>query len=120
LEGSRTSHNIAEVTKINPIANLQLEQALFQPANHERNLEPQQTGLEEGAIQSGHGQVSVPFKDHDLGHTTSSYHHRLRLIAMFNNTWSPENEAGIVNLGVAENTLMVRTNLESYGLWNNN
>jgi len=39
---------------------------------------------------------------------------------MFNNTWSPENEAGIVNLGVAENTLMVRTNLESYGLWNNN
>jgi hypothetical protein len=28
---------------------------------------------------------------------------------MFNNTWSPENEAGIVNLGVAENALMVRT-----------
>jgi hypothetical protein len=26
---------------------------------------------------------------------------------MFNNTWSPENEAGIVNLGVAENSLMV-------------
>lgn len=26
---------------------------------------------------------------------------------MFKNTWSPENETGIVNLGVAENTLMV-------------
>jgi hypothetical protein len=29
---------------------------------------------------------------------------------MFNNTWSPENEAGIVNLGVAENSLMVSRN----------
>lgn len=27
---------------------------------------------------------------------------------MFSNVWSPENEAGIVNLGVAENSLMVR------------
>jgi len=26
---------------------------------------------------------------------------------MFSNVWSPENEAGIVNLGVAENSLMV-------------
>lgn len=33
---------------------------------------------------------------------------------MFSNVWSPENEAGIVNLGVAENSLMVRLHRPLY------